>query len=608
MGFGAPGLELVWLIQRDLLIYHDDVDITQGWTVNNTQFRSLYLTAILLAIGLMAPGESIVRADDVAVWRPQHTRVFLVSLTHFKGGRLHSFSTDDRLDDRFAQLFRDRGVPANQIVLLKDDTATTQNIQSQFTNLLRQSHLGETLFFYFGSHGGYDRKTGEFSYCAFNDNVNFTWVFDEIERTFRGNQAILAADCCYSGGLTELALKRKTPIAYACLSSTSSHQTAHSGWRFAQCLIRGLTGNPVVDLDGNGHVDLDELAFYTKRYMAFVAEGMPMFQVTGGFNSKLRLATTARSCRSREGELLEIQSNGAWKKAEVLDAQPNRLRVHFTEDTRTVNDAWYTTEHARPFRYESYATGSVVEILNQSGKTWYTAKVLDHWESIHLCRFDGYSSNYDEWVGPSRIRKSVAGSWSGHWKNSLDQSGPETLDLVTGKDETLSGTWSGDVPLIGWRIGNSTIYFEGTKPGRFYRCAGRIEGSQLRLNYVAHRTKSTGKYHGIAQLSQQVESLNPTGDARFEFAGNWTGTYENSLGGSGSENLTLTENAEQLHGVWSGVDVSGERLGDATIFLEGALRQRHYRIVGHVIEGRLILDYIATTSNEYYHGRSTLNH
>ena len=140
--------------------------------MNNSRFCVSMGLVILTFLSTTVVFEEKVHADDEATWQPQRTRVFLVSLTRFKSERLHSFSTDDRLDDRFAQLFRDRGVPNSQIVLLKDDEATTQNIQSQFSNLLRQSMPREALFFYFGSHGSYDRKTGVFLEIVDMD-VNF---------------------------------------------------------------------------------------------------------------------------------------------------------------------------------------------------------------------------------------------------------------------------------------------------------------------------------------------------------------------------------------------------------------------------------------------------
>ena len=530
----------------------------------------------------------------------------MVSLARFKGDRLHSFTTDDRLDDRFAELFKERGIPASQIVLLKDEQATTQNVQREFASCLLKSRPGETLFFYFGSHGGYDPKTGKFSFCAFNDDLSFTWALNAIESDFKGTHAFLMTDCCYSGGIVDLAKKRETSIAYACLSSTYAHQTAWSGWRFMQCLMRGFAGDPVVDLDGNGHVDLDELAAYTAGYMAFAAEGKPMFTTTGDFNPKLRLATTKGQKGPRVGELLEVWSGAKWAKAEILDARAQQFKIHFTENTRTANDAWVAQDHLRRFEFKSFPIGAAVDVQDSSDDQWHSAKVLESWESLHLCRNDDRSSAYDEWFGPSRMRASPVGTWSGKWKNDLGESGPESL-VLHAEGERLRGTWSGNVRLQGERLGQDKFYFEGSTQDRFYRCAGRIEGSHLILDYCGHRTQGHGHYFGWSSLVKKGAVADALRDPRSEFSGNWTGSYENSRGGSGAETLELSENSDSLRGVWSGVTVTGERLGNASFYLAGKLGQRTYHVLGRVAKGQLALSYSAAADDERYVGWSTLN-
>src|SRR5947209_3935972 len=90
---------------------------------------------------------SDVRGAEEAVWQPAKTRVFIVSLARFQNDRLHSFTPAERIDNQFAELFQQRGVPANHIAFLKDEQATTENIKSEFTRFLRKSGPGEMLFF-----------------------------------------------------------------------------------------------------------------------------------------------------------------------------------------------------------------------------------------------------------------------------------------------------------------------------------------------------------------------------------------------------------------------------------------------------------------------------
>jgi hypothetical protein len=565
-----------------------------------------FLQLVLLAALAHTCQVNTVRANDETDWQPAKTRVFIVSLAQFQNGRLHAFTPSERLDGRLVELFKERGVPANQVLLVSDRAATTKNVQSQFTNFLSQSRPGETLFFLFSSHGGYDPKTGKYMFYTYDGDLPFTWAFQSIERDFKGSQAILSTDCCYSGGIADLAAKRNTPIAYACLSSTYDHQIAWSGWRFIQCLNRGLAGDPVVDLNGDRQITLEELAGYTTHYMAFAAEGKPTFKTTGGFDPKLRLGETMGQKVDRVGELLEAKSGYGWAKAEIRDTRANGFKVHYTKDTKSTNDGWLAAEALRPFRFEKFPVGATVNVQD-ADDAWHSAKVVEQWESLHRCRYDNPSSVPDEWFGPSRIRPSVAGSWTGRYENDVSQSDSDNLVLRQDDGDVLHGTWSGNVALKGERIGKDAFFFEAQTSNRLYRAAGRVTPERLEMDYYAHRTAGqSGSYQGWSRFVRKGDVTDTPREARAEFAGKWTGAYENSQGGSGPETLELTEQAGRLQGVWSDVSVTGERLGSASFTLTGTSGKRTYRVVGRVSQGELRLDYSATQGDDRYFGWSTL--
>jgi hypothetical protein len=91
---------------------------------------------------------------------------------------------------------------------------------------------------------------------------------------------------------------------------------------------------------------------------------------------------------------------------------------------------------------------------------------------------------------------SFAGDWSGTWKNSVGESGEETLSLKEKADGTLTGVWSGDIHVKGERLGKNTFYFEADTGKRFYRCAGQVEDGVLKLNYSASRPDTGGSTTG----------------------------------------------------------------------------------------------------------------
>jgi hypothetical protein len=366
--------------------------------------------AALIGLTAFGVGEAAGQNGSTAShWNPHRTRAFIVCLARFKGEKTPSFTTDDRLDGWLVEALKKRGVPAEHIVFLQDHHAAANHVRAAFTAFLHKSQLGETLLFYFGSHGSFDPKTGEYSFLAFDDSLPMTWAFDAIERDFKGSQALLFADCCYSGGLIELARKRRTHIAYGCLSSTYAHQTASSGWRFIQCLIRGLEGSPVVARPDREEIDLADLAHYTGHYMAFCAEGKPTFVTTGGLSPHLGLTrVTGHKKDPQVGRLLEVKSRKGWWPAEVIDVQGKELKIHFTEDTRTKNDRWVGHDATRPYAPPHFKVGAKVEVQSTCGQycdKWVPATVVEAEDGLYFCRPIGLPAAYDGWFGPSGIRR-----------------------------------------------------------------------------------------------------------------------------------------------------------------------------------------------------------
>ena len=364
---------------------------------------------------LLAATFPITSQAAAPVWKAKNTRVVVVSLAGFQGEKAGqtSFSTSDRLDDPLIGKFMKIGVPEDNILYLKDNNATTKTVTELLPAFLADSKEDETLIFYYSSHGGYDPVKGGHTFTTFDGSMSIGWFVGKIEKEFKGPRAMLFSDCCFSGGLVDLVKARPAGrTSIGALSTTGSHNLGYSGWRFTDLLIRAWQGDVAMDADESGSVEFLELCVFAESYMAFVAEGKPLYAVTGNFPPGLVLAKVDREAKEGIGFRVEAKEGDTWYKAEIVDletnddGEPKRLQVHFTDKNRYDKVMWLAPEKIREFTFTEYEKGTEVEIRDATGK-WVPGTVIDSFESMHECHYEGKSTAYDEWMSPSRIRKPV---------------------------------------------------------------------------------------------------------------------------------------------------------------------------------------------------------
>jgi hypothetical protein len=341
-------------------------------------------------------------------WQPQRTWVFVVGTLEWEHSDVFdSFPKENRRDARLADFFRRQGVPAGQLVYLKDAEATTRRVRDSLAAFLSRAREGDLLFLYYCGHGykSDDARTTFFATYDASDDVE-GWSTDsivrEVERHFKGSRAILAADCCYSGSLAEQARKLGRRVSFACLTSSSASQVSTGNWTFTEMLLDGLEGRAYADLNGDGRITLGEIAEDVEEDMAFAEEQLSTFVTTGAFAPGTVVAKAGRKAGAEVGRRVEVRSEGDWYKARVIDAGAGRLRVHYYgwEDS---DDEWVRADQLRDRKVVQYDAGASVEVRWK--KEWYPAKVLQAANGLHLIHYVGYDDGWDEWVGANRIRQ-----------------------------------------------------------------------------------------------------------------------------------------------------------------------------------------------------------
>ena len=341
-------------------------------------------------------------------WDPQKTWLFMVGLVEWKDkGEFEPFPQEGRQDAVLLKLMKDRGVPEDRIVYLKDSQATTARIKSEFVKTLAQTRPGDWIFVYFEGHGYKDDDDAETflaSYDASDDIEGWpvNSIPDTIEKNFKGSHAMIALDNCYSGAMAEAVKASKRRVSYAVMASSLASQTSTGNWTFTEALVSGFRGAPYIDDNNDGKVTLFELGENARDDMLFGEEQVATIAFTGNFDPDTVIADSPVKALPRVGERVEAYSIDGWYKGYIADAKGGKFKIHYFGYEET-DDEWVTAKMIRQPKVTRYAVGEKVEV--EWKKEWYPATVLKVNGSVHYITYAGYGKEWDEWVSSKRIRR-----------------------------------------------------------------------------------------------------------------------------------------------------------------------------------------------------------
>jgi hypothetical protein len=302
---------------------------------------------------------------------------------------------------------KQRGVPQNQIVYLRDRQATTNRIKTELQKMLAKTREGDLVFVYFEGHG-YKDDSGKHTYLASYDasdevdGIPVQWIPDTIERSFRGSHALIALDNCYSGAMAQVVRTGRRRVSYAVLASSLASQSSTGNWTFTEALVSGFRGAPYVDDDGNGKITFSELGENAQQDMLFGEEQVSTIVFTGDFDPQTVLVDATGPAGRRVGERVEAYSVDDWYKGYIAEARGNKFRIHYYgyDDDE---DEWVTANLIRQPKVVRYAIGETVEV--EWKNQWFPARIVRIKGGSHYISYVGYSNDWNEWVPSKRIRR-----------------------------------------------------------------------------------------------------------------------------------------------------------------------------------------------------------
>jgi hypothetical protein len=333
------------------------------------------------------------------------TWVFMVSLVEWEDTSIPSFEKDGRIDSKIIDFFKKNGIPANQILYLKDKEANTDKVRAEFVEFLKKAKKEDNLFFYYSGHG----------YKNDDDKVCFTtykgadWSAEEIVSNvntyFAGNKAFFTADCCNSGGLS-LEAKKYPQREYVSLNSVVPTNKSTGNWTFSNALLYGLEGKNFIDFNNNGNISVSELAKYIDEEMAIVEGQKAFFHIPENMKNWVVTKNVPIKKNLLVGSRVMVDYDGEDYMGFVEDADVNNnFKVRFYSYTNNESE-WIKLNRIKPLAFlNDYKLGEKVNALSNLDDKMYPGKVIKKFLTLHLIHFDGYDSIWDEWVDSKHIEK-----------------------------------------------------------------------------------------------------------------------------------------------------------------------------------------------------------
>jgi hypothetical protein len=351
---------------------------------------------------------------DGKSWEPEKTHALIVGVLEWQDEGLVPYPKENRQDRALeAQLIAD-GVPAQNIIFIEDKAATLDSMVAALSEIALKSH--HTLIFYYAGHGmregnttffaNYDVDTKRKAETGFSMND----LGSILQKRWKGERLLLFADCCHSGALaTVVKLYEGSDVRAACITSVVASNVSTERWTFTESLIKVFAGDWVVDANKNCSITFSEADTFIQQEMHYRENQLTYAVATSIFESdfvfrKCGICDIAKFPDSpwKLMQYVECEWEGKWWIAQIIDIRDNEWKVHYINYDESW-DEWVDGSRLRKPVGLDVKPGDRIEVEWEG--TWWKAEVVEIKGDFAFIHYDGYGSEWDEWVTRERMRK-----------------------------------------------------------------------------------------------------------------------------------------------------------------------------------------------------------
>lgn len=413
-----------------------------------TRLALLPVLLALLSTPALARSESL---DLKSTW------VVVAGVLEWSDPGLGAFPKENRKDKELFDKLGALGVPASQRTLLLDSQATALAVEKALTEVIAKAPADATLIFYFAGHGVKD-QAGQIIFTSSetrldkldSTGINLSKLGRLLDR-FKGKRIILLADCCYSGGLADVAATLRTKRPVVALTSAEASNISTGNWTFSQTIIDGLSGRSLLDRDSDGSLTLTELAVEVKDAMRH-RESQRYGFANHGVPDDLVIATSRVNpdVDGRDGPDQGALQRRGWVNAPRTDAGKHKGKAvariltvegrksggkalvefyDYSDATRT----WVPLTDLEPIVLQTWPVGALLDVTWQ-GQV-YQAKVLKRDDGFMYITYPGYDAHWDEWVSALRVVGTSGTSGTSGTAGATDLASPKKKAKVQWKGQ-----------------------------------------------------------------------------------------------------------------------------------------------------------------------------